>query len=465
MSSNLFGVFTHRRLGYSKDFSYLYLFQAVCFNKFFRYDCFYCWYNRFYGDFAGEYQKVLSPLFSCWRKVYKDDVCHTNYDVCHKRLRSDFDLTETPSVLSPQPLLKNVSNNFLRHASTESGIMRTEVYPKLRQEAQEKTSIAEIVETAEQTCESCRSLTPIMCVTRCNIWKLKNELRRLYKKMNNPGFTGNLLNALKNRRRLQILETLSNGQYSIFRLQQKLKKLGYYHSRRTITEEYVNPLVEVGLVEKNCNKYQATMLGHKLNELMEDFSDIEELLPPHSGCYEEKAIEALSESPKTYEELKLVISAESLSRVLKRLHKANLITKSNQNIYIFYFKTKRDSQKEMLSPTEKRVYANISDEGTTARKLAHETNISLRRTYKYLRKLRGKKLVFKRKRPKIYSLTKKGTQAAKVHEKISSLLLEFSKVSAEFAIKSSRVVQQIPMPDILGKRKEKPPQILVRSNA
>jgi predicted transcriptional regulator len=146
--------------------------------------------------------------------------------------------------------------------------MRTEVYPKLRQEAQEKTSIAEIVEKAEQTCESCHSLTPIMCVTRCNIWKLKNELRRLYKKMNNPDFTANLLNALKNRRRLKILETLSKGQYSIFRLQQKLKKLGYYHSRRTITEEYVNPLLEVGLVKKNRNKYQTTLLGHKLNELM-----------------------------------------------------------------------------------------------------------------------------------------------------------------------------------------------------
>jgi predicted transcriptional regulator len=343
--------------------------------------------------------------------------------------------------------------------------METEVYPRLPQEAQEKTSIAEVVEKAEQTCESCRLLTPITCVTRCNIWKLKKELRKLYAKMKNPNFTANLLNALKNRRRLQILTTLSNGRYSIVRLQQELKKLGYYHSRRTITAEYINPLIEVGLVEKNHNKYHTTLLGRKLNGLLKDFSDIEELLPPHSECYEEKAIKALSESPKGYEELKLVIPTESLSRVLKRLHDANLMTKSNENSYIFYFKTKRDPQKEKLSPTEKRVYVNILQEGITAKKLADKTNISLRRTYKYLRKLKGKKLVFKRKRPKTYTLTKKGTQAAKLHEKINGLLLEFSKVSAEFTMKSSRIVQQILVPDMPKNRREKSLQILVRSNA
>jgi predicted transcriptional regulator len=343
--------------------------------------------------------------------------------------------------------------------------METQVHFRLRQEAQEKTSITEVLERAEETCESCRPLTPITCVTSCNIWKLKNELRKLCLKMKNPNFTANLLNALKNRRRLQILETLSNGQYSIVRLQQELKKLGYYHSRRTITEEYVNPLIEVGLVEKNRNKYHTTLLGCKLNGLIKDFSDIGELLPSHSECYEEKTIKALSESPKGYEELKLVISAESLSRVLKRLQEANLITKSNENSYIFYFKTKRDSQQEKLSSTEKRVYANIPEVGTTAKKLADKTNISLRRTYKYLRRLRGKKLAFKRKRPKTYNLTKKGTQAAKLHEKMQVLLIEFSQASAESTTKSLKVVQQIPVPDMPKNRREKSLQILVRSNA
>jgi len=321
-----------------------------------------------------------------------------------------------------------------------------------------------MLERGKETCEYCRPLTPITCVTTCNIWKLKNELRKLYEKTKNPDFMTKMLNVLKNKRRLQILEILSNGRYSMVRLQQKLKKLGYYHSRRTIAKEYVNPLIEVGPVEKNNNKYHTTLFGCKLNELIKDFQDIGDLMPPHSECYEEKAIKALSESPKTCEELKFVIPAESLSRVLKRLQEANLITKDNENSHIFYFKTKRNPKHEKLSPTEKRVYEDIPQEGITAKKLANKTNISLRRTYKYLRKLRGKKLAFKRKCPKTYALTRGGRQIAKLLGKIHVLLIEFEQASAEFTTQPLETIQQIPMPGIAKNRREKPLQIVVKSN-
>ncbi len=342
--------------------------------------------------------------------------------------------------------------------------MKTKLRLSPLHETQEKTSIAEVLERAKETCECCRSLTPIKCVTICNIWKLKNELRKLYEKMKTPNFATNLLNALKNRRRLQILEMLSSGRCSIVRLQQKLKELGYYHSQGTIADEYIDPLTEVGLVEESNNKYHTTLFGCKLNELIKDFKDIEDLLPPHSECYEEKAIEILFESPKTYKELKFMIPAESLSRVLQRLQEAYIITKDNENSYIFYFKTKRNPQQEMLSPTEKRVYENISQEGITTEKLAGKTDISLRRTYKYLRKLRGKKLAFKRKRPKTYTLTKEGTQIAKLLEKMHVLLIEFVQASAEFTLKPLEVIQQVPVSDIPKNRREKPLQILVESN-
>lgn len=343
--------------------------------------------------------------------------------------------------------------------------MKTKVHLSPLQKAREKTSIIEVLERAKETCESCRPLTPITCVTRCNIWKLKNELRKLYEKTENPNFMANLLNALKNRRRLRILEILSNGRYSIVRLQQKLKKIGYYHSRRTIAEEYVNPLIEVGLVEKNHNKYHTTLLGCKLNESIRDFSAIGGLLPPHSECYEEEAIKALSESPKTYEELKFLIPTESLSRVLKRLQETKLITKDHENSYIFYFKTKRNPLQERLSPTEKRVYEDIPEEGITAKKLADKTNISLRRTYKYLKKLRGKKLAFKRKRPKAYALTREGRQIAKLLEKMHALLIEFAQASAQFTTQDLEVIQQMSVPDTRKNGRKKSLQILVRSNA
>jgi predicted transcriptional regulator len=343
--------------------------------------------------------------------------------------------------------------------------MKTKIHLRPLQKAQEKTSIAEVLERAKETCEYCRPLTPITCVTTCNIWKLKNELRKLHEKTENPNFMTKMLNALKNRRRLRILEILSNGRYSIVRLQQKLKKIGYHHSRRTIAEEYVNPLIEVGLVKKNNNKYHTTLLGCKLNESIKDFSAIGELLPPHSECYEEKAIKALSESPKTYEELKFLIPTESLSRVLKRLQETKLITKDHENSYIFYFKTKRNPQQERLSPTEKRVYEDIPEEGITAKKLADKTNVSLRRTYKYLRKLRGKKLAFKRKRPKAYALTREGRQIAKLLEKMHLLLIKLEQTSAEFTTQHLEPeIQQIPVPGIAENRREKPPQILIRSS-
>jgi len=342
--------------------------------------------------------------------------------------------------------------------------VKTRMHLGLLQKAQEKTSIVEMLERAKETCEYCRPLTPITCVTTCNIWKLKNELRKLHEKTKNPNFMTKMLNVLKNKRRVQTLEILSNGRYSMVRLRQKLKKLGYYHSRRTIAEEYVNPLIEVGLVKKN-NKYRTTLFGCKLNELIKDFSAIGELLPPHSECYEEKAIEALSESAKTYEELKSTIPAESLSRVLKRLQEANLITKDNENSYVFYFKTKRKPKHEKLSPTEKSVYENIPQEGITAKKLTDKTNISLRRTYKYLRKLRGKKLTFKRKRPKTYALTRGGRQIAELLEKMHLLLIKLEQTSAEFTTQHLEPeIQQIPVPDIAENRREKPPQILIRSS-
>jgi len=342
--------------------------------------------------------------------------------------------------------------------------MKTKLHLRPLQAVQEKPSLADMLERAKETCEYCRQLTPITCVTRCNVWKLKNELRRLCKKMKNPNFVTNLLNTIKNRRRLQILEILSNGRHSIVRLQQRLKKLGYYHSRRTIADEYINPLIEVGLVEENHNKYHTTSFGCELNELIRDFQEIGDLLPPHSECYEEKTIEALFESPKSYEELKSLIPTESLSRVLKRLQEANLITKDNENSYIFYLKTKRNLQQEKLSPTEKRVYEDIPEEGITAKKLANKTNISLRRTYKYIKKLRGKKLAFKRKRPKTYTLTTEGTKIAKLLEKIHVLLTEFAQASAEFTRKPPEVSQQILVPDIPKNRREQPLQILVKSN-
>jgi predicted transcriptional regulator len=203
-----------------------------------------------------------------------------------------------------------------------------------------------------------------------------------------------------------------------------LKNLGYYHSQQTIAGEYLTPLIEVGLVEENQNQYYTTLFGCRLKELTKNSYNIEAILPPHSECYEEMALSMLLNEPKTYKHFEGIIPIKSVARVLNRLQKAKLIETAKENHYIFYFKTKRDSNIVKLSPTERRVYENIPIDGISARKLAEKTSISLRRTYKYLRRLKGKKMVFAKKKPKSYALTAKGLQVAEMLKGIHDLAVE-----------------------------------------
>lgn len=97
-------------------------------------------------------------------------------------------------------------------------------------------------------CKNCTPITPMDCVSRCKIYRLKNELRMLSVTMNNPNYINELFNVLKNGTRLNILQTITRGRYSVNKLQQELKKTGHRHSRENISKEYLRPLIAVGLV-------------------------------------------------------------------------------------------------------------------------------------------------------------------------------------------------------------------------
>ncbi len=263
-------------------------------------------------------------------------------------------------------------------------------------------------------CRSCAPVNPLECVTRCNLWKLKNELRQLRDRMDDPNYIKELLNVLKNSTRLQILKTIVRGKHSVTRLQEELRKAGYIHSRETISQEYLLPLMQVGLAAENQDQYYATTFGGKLTEALEDFSDFVDILPAHSECYEETLLDAMLSGPKTFEDMAAFVSPKIASRILKRLKTSDLIETPEERDYIFFFRSKRDPRKESFSETEKKVYRNIPDDGISAQKLAKTTGISLRRTYKYLRGLKGKKLVFTRRTPKTYNLTKQGEKLAQL---------------------------------------------------
>jgi len=305
----------------------------------------------------------------------------------------------------------------------------------------QQTSLPETMKKMEETCNNCKPLSMLTCVTDCRIWKLKNEARELHKGIQNPDFTTDLLNTVKNTRRLQILQIISKGQHSLDKLQQELKKLGHTHSQKTITEEYVTPLIETKLAHEAQGKYYATAFGSKLNEITKNAQDIGELLPPHSECYEEKTLITLLSQPRTYEQFNGSISTRSMARVLNRLQTAGLVETNKEKDHIFFFKTQRNPNKEKLSPTEKKVHESISEDGISARKLAQRAQISLRRTYKYLRRLKGKKLVFTREKPRTYALTIKGLQMAMTLQKIHDLITEAQLAAAQL-IKHEETTQQ-----------------------
>ena len=293
--------------------------------------------------------------------------------------------------------------------------------------------LAGMLRSLNAECRNCAPITPLECISRCQVYKLKNELRKLRETMDNPNYIKELFNVLKNETRLHILQAIVNGRYSVSQLQQELKKTGHSHSQDTISEEYLRPLMAVGLATKARDEYYATTFGGRLTELLGNFPEFVEMLPAHSECYEETILQSLLSGPKTFEAIEALISPKIASRILKRLRSAGLIETPMERDYIFFFKSKRDPNKENFTLTERRIYDAIPNGGISAGKLAKETGLSIRRTYKYLRGLKGKKLVFIRKTPKAYGLTCKG-------EKLASVLQELQQIVEETWSSSEQVM-------------------------
>lgn len=285
-------------------------------------------------------------------------------------------------------------------------------------------SVADVLVALDKECASCSPVTPLECITNCNVWKLRNELRRISETMENPNFMKDLLNVLKNDTRIRILQTIAKSRYSVSKLQQELKKAGYLHSQDTLTEEYLRPLLEVGLATESQEQFYVTAFGGKLTELIENIPEFAAFLPARSECYEEEILKALLAGPKTFEEISQLVPSKMVSRILKRLKTVGLIETPEERDYIFFFKSKRDPAKETLNVTESSVYSSIPDEGIPVGKLAQKTDLSVRRTYKYLRGLKGKKLVFVRRTPKTYSLTEKGERLAWLVNEMQKLVKE-----------------------------------------
>jgi DNA-binding HxlR family transcriptional regulator/predicted transcriptional regulator len=305
---------------------------------------------------------------------------------------------------------------------------------QISRKGEKNQDLAGMLKSLEAECRSCEPTSPLECITRCQVYKLKNELRNLRETMDNPNYLKELFNVLKNETRFNILQAIVNGGCSIGQLRQMLKKMGDGSSQQNLVEEHLIPLIRAGLVTEKRDEYCTTMFGGRLTELLKNFSEYVQMLPAHSECYEETVLQTLLSGPKKFEEIEARISPKSTSRTLQRLRSTGLIETPTERDYVFFFKTIRDPNKETISPSERKVYDALVAKGSSVGKLAKDTGLSPRRTYKCVKVLKGKKLIFLRKTPKVYALTCKG-------EMLAWLLQEIQHVVEDTWMSSKQVVQ------------------------
>jgi len=291
-----------------------------------------------------------------------------------------------------------------------------------KQITENSQDLTQMLKSLDTVCKECTPISPLECITRCQVYKLRSELRTLHEMMSNPRYLRTLLNVLKNPTRLHILQLITKGKYSVNQLQQELKKTRHKYSQNTIVDECLQPLMAVGLAAEARDKYYATTFGRRIAQLFEGTPEFAEKLPANSEGYEESLLQALLPGPKTFKDIQLFISPKITSRTIKRLRLLDLIETRADRDYVFFVKSKRDPAKETFTCVERKIYDAINYTGISAGKLSKETGLSIRRIYEYLRHLRGKKLVFIRRAPRVYGLTVKGIKIATVLQELQQIV-------------------------------------------
>jgi DNA-binding HxlR family transcriptional regulator len=228
----------------------------------------------------------------------------------------------------------------------------------------EAKNLVEALTKAQNYCRDCKVSSPVVCMERCDVWRVKHEIHETERIISQTNHARQLSNALKNRRRLKILEALYQCPSSLRELQRALRESGFSHSRRTISQAYLKSMLRVGLIKEEGGGFKATFYGRKVHELLAGLGSLN-LLPLHSCCYEETVLKELTK-PRTFNELATRVPKKSLSRILMRLRAKGLLVKSVRSDFVYYHRAK-GKPKAKLSPTERRVFDAIPQEGIPAR--------------------------------------------------------------------------------------------------
>jgi len=302
--------------------------------------------------------------------------------------------------------------------STTTRNAKNETYRELLNELQTGENREAVFREIREICENCQPSSPIMCMEFCPIWKLKRQLLDIEVPVEKPGLA-ELLNLAKNDRRLKILEVLVKGPCSLKELRDELKDKGHYHSLSLLLNHYVKPLLDADFIREENALFNITLRGKNMYNILTE-SEVANL-PIHSKGYEERILKALLSGSRPREELTKIVPRGSLYRSLKRLQQRSLIVKSNLSGRTFYFAAKRRPTRK-FSPTEMKIFKALPKEGISVTDLSEKTGISVRRVYKYLRRLRYKRHVKKGEKTALYGLTDNGRLLAQSLNAASSLI-------------------------------------------
>jgi len=243
--------------------------------------------------------------------------------------------------------------------------------------------------------------------------RLKKEMRTIFAGIRNP-------------RRCAILDDLCTYEgLTLEQIARNLRKRKYYHSRSTIQEYYLKPLIKGGLIEPSKQGlYRITCLGEKIQRELRQIEEYTDLLN-QGKCYEEFFLTALamSDTQMSYGQLAEIVPMHTIARIEKRIEP--LIKKHAARTYYYLTEEgKNGNAFDGIPSTGIDIFHLIKEKGTKlgipATELFEQTTLRPRTTYKHLKRLKEHRLIGSRKQSVTFSLTPSGKKVADALKRIST---------------------------------------------
>ncbi len=218
--------------------------------------------------------------------------------------------------------------------------------------------------------------------------------------------------SIKNSRRRAILDELNTFQgLSLQQIARNLRKRGYQHSRSTILEYYVNPLLKGKLIERKSEKFKIICLGEKIIREIKPIEKHLKLLN-QGKCYEEFFLVSLTLGLNSYDQLTEIVPLHTISRIEKRIEP--FLQKSAPRTYYYVTdKGKNGNFPSDLPASGREIFHLIQNNGGIwVADLFANASLRPRTCYKHLKRLRERELIGRQKQPVTFSLTAVGKKVA-----------------------------------------------------